>query len=801
MIQGKLELNRRFYARSTVPLMAAVALCVIAFALGVSLPTIAANRSNLRRDHITQAQAVADSVIRYVDSEITKMLGAVDLLHGFAASAAPLQIPDYFADNASRRVATTLRSGTPGALSEPGFLRVRNHVSKSFVGFRSAVVQPGIVNVFSVTGKNFSGSDQLNNGPPGAGDEYFFMVQTTRDVVRGPLPGVPGVINLIVRSPIFSDPRALIRNNATVRDPITGHHPNWKYLWGTATLAMDVVDLSRDNNTLAELVGLDFHYLFEALPSDARFLPTNYMVIANSTDPILFDHTVRDCSEIPEFQVLCVRIMPRNLRWAGDDVNRAIAAATIGGVLGSIAFVVIGLIILRILIGPKRNPIQHAPLKLPFYGMCVDMVSAHELWGEVPFVMAEVTSTFDRQLEMLADQHQVYIATRLGNTALVVATTRERILKFSRAMLAWSLKANWPAAVTSHCSSTDLQFSFILHACKDAQIQMDAAATQVDVSGHDIQTLLLLRVAGLPGHLLCTSEFMERDPHKSSSIKEHGVISFNSASISVDAQTHGLGPSHNLGDCFVPLMNDDGNHTIRRVHGRLLASASTEGRSLTAIVDALPDWVWGEWRPSEEYAEERCSSNPLRAPESDAGGERLQHSRRDDASEHSLQSEDENTTARAAESMLSTMALRSRTVSVGVATRAVTRSHMANGEADVMLSGSAVSVDDIRVLAQLLIPFIASARMLETSSDFSASSDMLKGLELHLRFALSMASYFLVAYRTLLAPINADSQAAIMTRVCSAFGIPNSDGFMYALAARCARVCHEQHGREHLEQL
>jgi hypothetical protein len=59
-----------------------------------------------------------------VEAQIVRMYSALKLLEGFAASGAPLQVPDYARDDSRRRAEVSTRTGTPNALSLDGYNRL-----------------------------------------------------------------------------------------------------------------------------------------------------------------------------------------------------------------------------------------------------------------------------------------------------------------------------------------------------------------------------------------------------------------------------------------------------------------------------------------------------------------------------------------------------------------------------------------------------------------------------------------------------------------------------------------------------
>jgi hypothetical protein len=770
--------------------------------LGVTLPIIAVVKHNQKQNHQDVATNISVNMASYVDAQVERMFAAIDLFIGFVASGAPLLAPNYTEQNASERVREALTVGTTGSLSYESFLRLHQMASRIFDGFSTAIVRPGLVNVYSQTGFNESGQDLFYNGPDEADREYTYMVSTRKHVVRGPLPpsqvvGATSTINLVIRSPIFTQYNNLSTDVSAI-DPNTHRHPNWNYLWGGVSVVMDVDKLG-DNPVFAELAGPDYHYLFESLPNTDRFLPTEYIVVANTTPQQNYRHAVVACAETPNFTNLCFRVMPRN-GWNGDDMPSSLATAALLDVF--IPLIIIGIIIIaaRVMLGPRPDPLQDAPRKVPFHAVCVDMAGANKMWGEVPFVMSEVTRVFTDRLEALASDHRVHIGLRMGNTVILISAHRTRIINFTQALSSWAATQQWPLHVLIHCPFTTITFTFVLHTCEQATLWVDPARTQCEAGGPDIQLLLLLRAAAVPGHVLCTGPFLGIHENHEQQRPGDRASGHSSTAPSTEhsnvATVRLLQEVRELGVCYAPCAG----RSTASVRGFVMPSAATEQKRLALVVDAFPRWVWQEWRAPHELVPQRAgdgpsssggdarvsgssNENPLSAaplpralPVEDATVDRTVDRTFDRGSAASRGSGGIHTAS-------GTMS-RSKTTSIATSKRDLTDAHSENSEAALELPGSAVDLHDARRIASVIAPFVMGKVERNRNVDAMATAvDRLRQLT-------SLATFFLVAYRVVLSPIEPKVQDAIILQIAAATGIP-AEHFHYNLAARCARLCQQ----------
>jgi hypothetical protein len=775
-----------YFRRRITPLRCVVVfVIVLAFALGVTLPTVNVVRRNNLAATAEINDAIAQELVGLVDAQFAEMLTAVDLLIGFAASAAPLQAPAYFTDppNATARLEVAMQSGTPGALSADAYERVRTIVSTMFLGYRNAIVQPGLVNAF-IDPDHLSDAAWPYENNTDIRREFEFMVNTTQNVVRGPvLASEDGAPVLSLRAPVFTDPAAVV--NVSIVDPTTGRSPNWNLLWGAVTLVMTLPDLVAQSN-FSSVAGDSADYLFEALASTDRVTPTPYFVLANSTEPLQFqgDDTSFACAETEGFRGFCFRVRQKTVD--SHSALVVLGVSTIIVVAAVIGLFLLALLLLRCLSGPVTNPLRDAPTLTPFYAVCVDMVDANRLWSEAPFIMDDVTSTFTTTLQKLTARHSVFPAIRIGNTVVVISRSKSGILHFARGIMQWATSFQWPPQVSLYCPTGRIRFGCVLHRCEKAEIIIDYTNETFEVKGDDVQELLLLRRALAPQHIIATGEFLgpngcasprRTKPNTSSSMRVFGSNGDD------DNDSADVGHVHALGLCDLPLPH--GRCPVTTVRGYLLHSAATENHaSLAHAVDALPDAVWAEWHAEEAHLE----AQNLFADSMEAAG-------------------------------FSAIARFSSTGGMGaigspffiqgirdVLEKVLRR----NAEAHHDLPGSAVNSTETDRLAHVLVPMISSRAIVSASfasrsvmgpmmspdTPFRPMDATTSGLIAspfynssisRIRATLSIATYFLLALDTVFATIDSDSRTTIVAKICAAVGTRVED-HTYGLAARCAQL-------------
>jgi hypothetical protein len=801
--------------------------------LGATLPTITVVKQNSRQNHRDQAKTIATSMAGHFDQTISKMFAAMEILNGFVASAAPLQAPDYFQSNATERAEVALRTATPGALSFEAFLRVYTLAAKKVDGFSNAYVRPGLINVFSTTatGINVSGIDLLFHGPEQAETEFNYMVNTTKQVIRGPLPPTAdNVISLVIRSPVFTQYNHLSTNPADV-DVRTGRHVNWPFLWGSVTITMDVSAFTRSRG-LKATVPDDYDYMFESFPNNDRILPTQYIIVANTTPTQAYSDAVASCAETSQFTNFCFRLKPRN-GWHGGDL--AVSLATTALLEIFIPLIVLGLAYgaARLLLGPRPDALIDAPRRIPFHAVCIDMAGANKMWGEVPFVMSEVTRIFTAHLQLEATKHRVHIATRLGNTVVVISAHRSRVINFTQAMNAWAVSYEWPAHVLMHARNRAIVFTSMMHTCEHATLWVDPSKTQCEAGGPDIQLLLLLRSAAVPGYVMCTHTFlgihdMNDQMDRAASSKDSTQISTVRSVLDIVSALHEV---REIGTCTLPMPNVN----VTPVRGFLMASAATGGQKLSVVVDKFPRWVWDEWmnpralmaaaasitqqqqqRPQQQTAPAthlNLQFSPL--GESTSVGIESQTHRREhrnplSATAHipiqdsNINSDDDlphsidPSVIRSHAGDYATMASlsRSKTASIASSLRNLTDRHVDNGEADFDLPGSAVDLGDARRLASLLTAVAVSACARSSGGSQRAGPELFGREITTLRQLTSLATYYFVAYRVVLSPVEGPARDAMARTIAKAAGVP-VDQFNAALAARCVRCTQEYLNFQH----
>jgi hypothetical protein len=789
-----------FHEHVTLWRCVAVYASIVILLLGVTLPTIAVVKANQLSNHKDRAGLIVSNMSALVDDQITNLFAVVALFQGFAASAAPLQIPNYQTQDAATRANITLQTGTPDALSYEGFFRLYELAATRVIGFSSALVRPGLVNVFTPEGMNLTGTDLLTNGVAGSDREILRMVNTTGNVIRGPLaPNASGAINLLIRTPVFSNMSALITNDTNAIDPTTGQHPNWKYFWGGITVIIDMAVFAVSPN-LTRIPGEDFDFMFESLPNSTRLIDTPYLVLSSSADPSRFQKDyISNCASTDRFQTLCFRIIPSSGKWRGDDIGTSLATAALLDIFMPLIALVAVVGLARLAVGPRPNPLQFAPRKAPFHAVCIDMVAANKMWAEVPFVMSEITAVFTRRLEQLAEEHCVHVALRLGNTVVVVSSRRSRIVDFTMAMATWAATHPWPAHVLLHCPYSTVVFTYMLHTCELATLWVDASGSECEAGGPDVQLLLLLRAAAVPGQVLCTGHFLgmrEREVRPAPDVMSGARSSVESSEHITVEVSAAMRATRELGVCEVPL----GLHGKILVRGFLMPSIFTANRSLPVVLESFPRWVWEEWRnPQASVSRSASNDNPPDPQPSDNPLIGNVHSPDDDGEEEedscrsqSRMPKDTHTLSR------SNTNSRSKTASIATSRRDLSDLHQDNGEASEELPGSAVDLLEAVRLADLIVPLVLGRNMAlhasrsETDTSSRSSSNISgptrKQQVRRLQALLSLATYYLIAFRVVLAPLDAESRQVVVSMVSQATGIGAEHYFHVALAARCTRV-------------
>jgi hypothetical protein len=738
-------------------------LSLVVLSLGISLPVIAVTKQNAKQNHIEAASVIASSMASYIDAQFSQIYAAVDLFYGFAASAAPLHAPDYVRNSVAERVSITTSVGTAGALSIEAYNNVLSAVTVMYRGFRNALVQPGIVNIYAPNGSYTAYGDWLNY-TRAIRDEYFYMVNTTNDSIYGPLPnGVAGTSTYAfltaVRRIIWTN-LTCPTNNRSAFDPVTGWHENWKCVWGAITVVMDLLIMAQQSN-FPDYVGPDFEYLFESYPRvtvTGQITPYAILNASHDSDGFLTD--AMNCAETPGFENLCFRVMPASGNWNGHDMSKAMLVAALLEVFLILALILAMVGFTRLVVGPLPNPLQYAPMKPPFHVVVIDMVGANQLWNEVPFVMNEVMSIFNKQLELLTEQHRVHTAVRLGNTVLVASGSRNRIVALAQEMLTWAHNFTWPPLIAMHCPNNTIQFTFILHSCYNASVRLELESRFYEIVGPDVQTALALRVAAIPGQLICTNVFI--GVTQEATVDGRANSTAWSSEINTADVTDLLKQVRELGVCEVPVPCELAS--VTRVTGYLIPSAGTAGRKLHDVMDNFEDWVWAEWR------------NP-RALEADDDDELRRRSVMLSAmrDQNPLEASFEHSSGHTAKFSAS------RLTRIGASSREAAALRQFDDGADCTLPASAVDLSDARGIAFVLAKVISH----KNPRDFDRGAG--ETLQ-RLRETLSLATYFFIAYRVVFGVLDQESQRLIVLKSCLTTKATSGHDLGYLLAARCARV-------------
>jgi hypothetical protein len=271
----------------------------------------------------------------------------------------------------------------------------------------------------------------------------------------------------------------------------------------------------------------------------------------------------------------------------------------------------------------------------------------------------------------------------------------------------------------------------------------------------------------------------------------------SSEHITVDVSA-AMRATRELGVCEVPL----GLHGKMLVRGFLMPSIFTANRSLPAVLESFPRWVWGEWRGPNDLAQNPNNASHPESENSEPGNANdnplvASLHNADASSEHGSPQENDTVTLHGVNSRSNTNS-RSKTASIATSRRDLSELHYENGEASDDLPGSALSVDDgVFDLAELLVSLVLgrqtfpahqSGHSSSSHSSSTTSAPSLKQQKRRLQGLISLATYYLLAYRVVLAPLDAEAQQLVMSRIGIAAGIPAARYFHVALAARCARV-------------
>ena len=783
---------RTWFHRHVAPLPV---LAIFAFVLGlvfaISLPLTWGYKQNQVSDHRRLASERLGGAIAFVDQQFTRMFGVMEIAKGFVASAAPLQVPDYQTQNASQRAAVALRPGTPNAFTDAAYQRVQQIVKRSFVGYSNVIVQPGGVNVYAEDGSPADGLDWL--AVPSVRPAYDFMVNTTRDTIRYPTAARTTLENstdpfVIVRSPIFNRTYGLSTDKDDV-DPRTGRHVNWNYLWGAIVISINMQTIAEDPRLSAPL-GSEYHWLFESLPvvTNDGLTAFGRVDLASSADLSFFSGKTleRECSQTQSLTTICISALPVSGDWNGHDITASLVKLIVADfiVCAVIAVAIIGAA--RLLVGPKYDPLRYAPTKTPLHAVCVDLPDANRMWGEVPFIMHEVTTTFGTHVDALAAQHRVYVTMRLGCTAVAVTNSRKRALAFARGVAEWGCTFTWPPHIIVHCPRGQIRFTAILHSCENVTVRIDREQDQCDVTGPDIKALLLLRVAAVEQHVMCTGEFIGMPaicPAPPGGVTANIIIENNRVPTatsgmseeSVREMANLIGPVGELGVCDLPLPNGTGPVTSLR--GFLLHSHSTNDREINAVLDEFPDSTWSEWRSAKAHDDtQRASRNPLME------------------SPHAFG--DRGAAERTAAERSGANSSRTALMTAALPTRQVTQAHLNNGDADTYLPGCAVERVEARKLAQALVAIlgrsetdaaVGTATLKSFNTQAAIAEETFKRAQARLQSTLSIATYFLMAYRIVFAPLEPEVRQAVVARICAGVGVA-ADDYSNTLAVRCTQM-------------
>jgi hypothetical protein len=512
------------YENATPARIAVIYLLIVAVALTISLPIIGTVKADAKQADEDRTALLLETLTNYVDRQIALMRAAHGLFVGFVASGAPLQIPDYATMTKEERVNVTLTTGTPGAMSIESYFRLRSRLERRFFGFWDVLVQPAGVSVFRDTGFDRDGIDYLTERTSEVDAEYEYMIDTAQPTIRGPRNQTErgdrdGRRYMSYRTPIYDIPIAQLpqtnstpipQGNATTTSaPDLG--PYWKHFWGSITIRWDLDDFVATSD-MKSLIPPDMYVLFESIPwIEDRYEPTRYYLLFTNVAPEDFvGDSVTACCTTDGYENLCFRARPAG-GWAGEDRGVAIATACILCIVIPLFAVGVVASVTRLIIGPEPSPLRYAPVRAPFHAVCVDMLNSTKMLAEAPFMMPEVMTIYNLEIDRLAEVHRLYIAVRQGTTVVLVTSHRRSIIEFCDDFTNWAITVSWPSMAKMHWPSRSILFNTVLHTCATATFTV-GAGEYCDIHGFDIQLLLAMRNAGVPGHVVCTGQFLGLDP-------------------------------------------------------------------------------------------------------------------------------------------------------------------------------------------------------------------------------------------------------------------------------------------------
>jgi hypothetical protein len=754
-----------FHEHLTFLRCATVYLLFIAVILGVTLPIVGVGKKAQKDNHVDEASRLADALAYDMSFKINAAMEGVRDAQGFAAAGAPLIAPPYFSNlTASQRVAIAIQSSNPEAYNNVSYSRLLARVAAKVPGLYTAAVQPGIVNYFSATTSAAVGLDFLDPSQIGLDTIRVYQFLVTRGLdYLALVPWVGNSSYLIIRAPVWNntniskDPNALDER---------GNHVNWRYCWGAVSIVIDLRGLARKTNFSA-ITGKTYDYLFEALPRYQMDNWSTYQAYAYTASSVsAFDSAPRSCLTRALFDTVCFRVRPKGA-WRGDDGTLILVIVGVVIAFAPAILLVAAITLIRIIVGPKPDALVEVPRQAPFHAVCIDMPKSNKMYVEVPFVLMEVTTTFNAEMERLCIRHDVHVAQRLGHTIIVVSAYRSRIVNFTLAMSEWCYTHKWPTHIALHNRHGCVDFSFIMHTCQTATIAVDPATGDINIAGPDVQALLLLRVAAVPRHVICTNQFLGIG--NGARFDESASFASPTSVTSDDFDTTGLSQTvREIGVCHLRINSE--KRPFITLQGYLVPSAATAKKaSLADVTGAFPEWLLQEWhvsRTDRSHSSVRSGNagNPLRSipvdePTTKRGGSRVGVQQIPSSS-----------------SVLDVIATIRGPMPASV---------YANAEASESLPGSAVDITEARRLALALASMTQSTW--RSVDDRHSAPVMFSANVQRLRQSLSLATYCFLAYRILLSPLDMENRLAIVNIWTNTLGLP-SETFKYALAARCARV-------------
>jgi hypothetical protein len=758
-----------FFHENVTPFRCALAyVALITFLLGVTLPIIGVVKKTQKDNHVEAAQRIADILATELETHISYALTSCRLLRGFISSGAPLAAPPYFSNlTGMERVAVALRVGTPGSMNYDGYNRLLNRVAKTLPGMINVAAQPGMVSFFSSNTSVFAGADFLNTSdvPADTVQRYQNLIERGMSYMYL-VPWGNNNSFAIVRAPVWTDADKVSRNASDV--DADGHHVNWRYAWGAVSITVDLRMLFRTAK-FASLVDKAYDYLFEALPHTALGYLSNYTVFATSAkDAAVFAGAPQTCVSRAGFESVCFRVRPK-ASWNGDDGTTILIISAIVIIFAPAILLISAITLIRIIVGPKPDALVEVPRQAPFHAVCIDMPKSNKMYVEVPFVLMEVTTTFNAEMERLCIRHDVHVAQRLGHTIIVVSAYRSRIVNFTLAMSEWCYTHKWPTHITLHNRHGCVDFSFIMHTCQTATITVDPAAGDINIAGPDVQALLLLRVAAVPRHVICTNQFLGIGKGARSFRDSDDMAGSMSAASGFDLDSVDLLQKvREIGVCHLRINSE--KRPFITLQGFLVPSAATAKKaSLADVTGAFPEWLLQEWHVSRADRQSTSSKGPYTNPLATAA-----------AAVAPLPPPPPGPGPR-----LGRMEIMNVLDSIATARGQMPASIYSNAEASESLPASAMDIVETRRIAAMLVSMTQSSS--RGSGSTAASPALFSADVQRLRQSLSLATYCFLAYRILLSPLDMENRLAIVNIWTSVLGLP-SETFKYALAARCARV-------------